>query len=178
MSRTYSVGGTYTITISGKNPNEVTGFNGFGNPSYLSSVSSWGGFNLTSLFAAFANINGLLTSFPSLPSTVTDIGYIFAGSRNLTIDLSSWDVSGVRLMNNAFEGINFNPNIGSWNVSNVTNMDYIFLSSSFNSDISNWNVGKVTDMYGMFAACSSFNQDLSKWNVGNVINIKGIFIKT
>jgi len=64
---------------------------------------------------------------------------------------------------------NMNLDISAWDVSNVRNMNNMFsISGEFNQDISSWDVSKVTDMSTMFMDAYSFNQDISAWDVSNV----------
>jgi surface protein len=85
-------------------------------------------------------------------------------------DISSWDVSNVKNMNETFgNASSFNQDISSWNVSNVEDMGSMFMSArSFNQDLSSWDVSNVTNMNRMFSYALVFNQDLSKWCVTNI----------
>ena len=86
---------------------------------------------------------------------VTNMGYMFYGSDNLT----SLDVS-------------------HFNTQNVEEMDYMFYgSSSLTSlDLSHFNTSKVTDMHDMFSYCSSLTSlDLSHFNTSNVTNMGSMF---
>jgi surface protein len=60
-----------------------------------------------------------------------------------------------------FSETSFNEDISGWDVSKVKNMNEMFVyASSFNKALI-WNVSKVIIMGGMFAYASLFNQDLS-----------------
>jgi hypothetical protein len=61
----------------------------------------------------------------------------------------------------------FNGDISKWNVSHVKNMEEMFYKSKFNGDISQWDVSKVEDMHAMFYF-ADFNGDISKWDVSKV----------
>lgn len=145
---TYFISGNVTITVSGT----ASGFGFGGNTSYvgpdlITAVNQWGsmGPGFTSLSGAFLFASSLTYVPNNVPSTVTDMSFMFL--------LAS----------------NFNSNIGAWNVSNVTTMDYMFaFVGVFNQDISNWNVGNVKTMFAMFGLTSNFNQPIGKWNVANV----------
>ena len=69
----------------------------------------------------------------------------------------------------------FNGNISEWDVSNVKNMENMFYYSSFNGDISNWDVSNVKDMKYMFCNCYNFNCNLSNWNISNVKDMENMF---
>jgi surface protein len=52
----------------------------------------------------------------------------------------------------------FNGNISKWDVSNVRDMENMFKEcEAFNCDISEWDVSNVTTMYSIFNGCKSFN---------------------
>ena len=68
----------------------------------------------------------------------------------------------------------FNGDISTWNVSNVRNMDDMFKNSAFNGDISEWDVSNVEYMSSMFEN-SRFNGDISTWNTSNVEDMDSIF---
>ena len=82
-------------------------------------------------------------------------------------DISKWDVSNVTDMSFMFLGSKkFNSDIGKWNVSKVTNMYGMFYEAeNFNQDISKWDVSNVTSMDSMFFEAKSFNQNISSWNL-------------
>ena len=92
-------------------------------------------------------------------------------------DLSSWDVSSLTYMRQAFSGCTaFNSDISSWNTSNLTNMTLAFKGcASFNQNLELWDVSNVTDMYSTFDGCASFNQDISSWNTQNVTVMNTMF---
>ncbi len=99
---------------------------------------------------------------------------IFDGMNFKYIDISDWDVSNVKSMNDMFFACNKLKSVGDiskWNVSSVTNMSGMFYGCNeleFIGDISKWNVSNVTNMTHMFNGCNNFNQDISKWNISNV----------
>ena len=61
---------------------------------------------------------------------------MFSCAKSFNGDLSKWDVSKVKYMNNMF-----------------------YYASSFNGDISNWNVSNVTIMHEMFWVAKSYKGD-------------------
>ena len=109
-------------------------------------------------------------------SAITDMSGLFH-TLKFNGDISKWDVSNVKYMNNMFYGCeNFNGNISRWNVSNVINMNGMFAGCvKFNCDISDWDVSNVKDMGGLFCRCYLFNQDISKWKVDQVTNMINLF---
>ena len=104
-------------------------------------------------------------------SRITDMSSLFQFFNNIQdIDISGWDVSKVKDMNNMFlDCRKFNCDLSKWDVSSVEDMSNMFFNcKNFNSDLSKWNVSKVTDMRSMFYECPNFNCDLSGWNVNKV----------
>jgi len=102
---------------------------------------------------------------------------MFEGASNFNSDVSSWDVSSVRLMGSMFEGAsNFNSDISNWDVSSVTDMNWMFrFAKKFNNDISSWDVTVVTSMMAMFYQASKFNTKLCNWVVKSNTNTNEIF---
>ena len=97
--------------------------------------------------------------------------------RDVTEDVTGWDVSGTTSMEQTFRGtFYFDQDIGSWDVSSVTNMGHMFSQNPvFNQAIGNWDVSSVTDMGGMFAETDAFNQAIGDWDVSNVTNMGYMF---
>ena len=119
-----------------------------------------------------ANLNIIDTS------EITDMVWLFDNSMNIqNIDISQWDVSGVKDMRYMFWGcVNFNSDLSKWDVSKVRNMSNMFSGcTKFNCDLSKWDVGRVEDMNNMFYNCKNFNSDLSRWDVSNVTDMHGMF---
>ena len=106
-------------------------------------------------------------------SNVKEMNNMF-GDSNFNGDISEWDVSNVKDMTGMFGFSKFNGDISNWDVSNVTNMKYMFFASKFNGDISQWDVSNVTEMEFMFED-SEFNTDISNWDVSNVKKMIGMF---
>jgi surface protein len=92
--------------------------------------------------------------------------YYLSLEEDFNEDISRWDVSNVKSMENLFWHCSlFNQPLGNWDVSNVTNMEQMFYyATSFNQPLGNWNVSKVTSMHRMFENATAFNQSLSEWN--------------
>jgi surface protein len=205
---TYTNSGTYTIQISVAAVDNVSQITRFGvydyysswsGSEYLTAITDWGDFNgITSL----NNIGrSALTSVPiTVPNTVTDMSYMFAGATSFNQDLSwdvgqvtnmshmffragsfnqdigNWDIGQVTDMSSMFEGaISFNQDL-SWNVALVENMSNMFNgATSFNGAIRNWDVGQVSYMTAMFADASSFNKDIGNWDIGQVTDMSSMF---
>jgi len=114
-------------------------------------------------------------------SDVTDMGWLFEPSQNITndddFDISSWNVSAVTNMAGMFFGASsFNQDISSWDVSSVVFMGLMFVqASSFNQNIASWDVSSAQRTNFMFEAATSFNQDIGNWDVSSVELMDGMF---
>ncbi len=169
------------------------------------SIDQWGDNSWTSMDGAFSRCRNLeikATDAPDLSgvtnmnsmffgtsvnsdlnhwdvSNVTHMGSLFAGARQFTGGVSSWDVSNVIFMGGMFNGTQIDDDLSGWNVSKATNMAAMFAgTASFNSDISGWDVSNVTTMASMFARAQKFNQDISGWNVSKATDMAGMFADT
>ena len=116
-----------------------------------------------------------IDSFYNYNTSICRDSGLFQGIQFKYIDISDWDVSNVKSMEDMFSWCKELKSVGDiskWDVSKVTNMNGMFSNCYyFNQDISGWDVSSVKDMSFMFYNCKKFNQDLSKWNVLGVKNI-------
>ncbi|MGL1937146.1 MAG: BspA family leucine-rich repeat surface protein, partial [Fibrobacterales bacterium] len=177
----YTTEGEYSVSISGNLQNLGRGWM-YGeeilSAEKLVMVTSFGDIGLIGLHGAFAYTKNLKEVPSVLPSSITDLSYLFESSKveNVT-GLCDWDVSGVTNMASMFnDAKSFNQDIGSWKVDNVTDMSRMFSEAeSFDQDIGSWNVDNVTDMNSMFSGVGSFNQDIGNWKVDSVTDMNGMF---
>ena len=99
------------------------------------------------------------------------------------IDISDWDVSNVKDMDNMFCNCHDLKSVGdlsNWNVSNIESINYMFYCCNQLTsvgDLSNWNVSKVKFMTSVFDKCKQLKSigDLSDWNVSNVKYMDDMF---
>jgi len=184
VTHSYAQPGTYTITIVGT----CNGF-GFSEPfnnefsqdhSKLIDVEKWGAMRFHNKGWQLNNLPNLETfsadDTPNL-SNITDMSYMFAGTRNFNDDLSGWDVSSVDKMTSMFKDANaFNGDITQWDTSGAQWMDGMFESADrFNRDISGWNTSSVKVFNGMFLRTLDFNQDISSWNTSAAMYMNFMF---
>lgn len=168
---------------------KITGYaRSFGRDSYylntpdtlmpsLVKVKSFGNLGITNLAYAFNRAINLIEVPENLPSTVTNLQYMFNEARKFNQDLNSWNTSNVTDMAYMFQKSSaFNGCIKDWNTSNVTRMTGMFKDAeSFNQETGQWNTQNVTSMLGMFYAATAFNQNIGKWNTQNVTNTINMF---
>jgi surface protein len=154
---TFAQVGTYDIAIGrGSDTGPWLTQLGDGDTTYpgvnvITAVQSFGDLGIESL-SGFLHGGGNPTMPADIPSTVTDLSFMF---RNATT---------------------FNQNITSWNTFNVTDMSFMFSNTgAFNQPIGNWDLTQVTDLHHMFSGASAFNRNLSAWNTANVVNMAGVF---
>jgi surface protein len=145
ISHTYDVPGIFTVKIYNSLEQFGNGVEGYTNANKVFKVIDFGNINITSLSGAFNNAINLIQVPTTIPSTLTDISYLF------------------------FEATKFNdPNIISWNVQNIIDISYIFFNAKkFNQPLDNWNTSNHTAnitrfTYFLFGAIA-YNQTLAQW---------------
>lgn len=188
-NHTYASAGQKKVVILGT----LTGFSNQ-SPIQLIRVKSFASVGLTDLNSAFLACINIVEMTATLPSSVLDLSYCFAGSivgttaATNTFNLAaigSWNTANVKFMTGMFHNNPaFNQDISSWNTGQVVNMSYMFgtsadepqdgLRSVFNNNINTWNTSSVTNMSYMFVG-ASFNGNLNSWNVSNVTTMKNMF---
>jgi len=176
LTHTYQEDGLYEIVIRAK----IFSSFGWGRMEALNSTSlleivSWP--NVPTLSGAGKGAINLQTVPTSLPSTVTNISFLFEGAASFNQSIESWNTENINNMEGLFKDtVLFNQSLNEWNVSNVENMKGLFEgATSFNSKIDKWNVSNVINMIEMFSGAKSFNQNINNWNVSNVENMSSMF---
>jgi surface protein len=140
----------------------------------------------------FGGENADITNITNINPTITPetIGQYWNDTKEL---ISTWDVSRVTNMSNAFnmtflydqntqintsyisKSESFNIDISSWNTENVTNVQYMFRScKEFNQDLC-WNTIKISNFNGMFYDCIIFNGDISLWDTSSGTDFSSMF---
>lgn len=171
----YTSTGKKTVTVTG----EVGNFGSFtnANNSRLIRVLSWNNVKITSFEHAFYYAENLISVPTTLPNTVTDISYMFAGASSFNQPLNTWDTKNVSSFKGTFMGAtSFNQPIGTWNTQSMKEIYAMFSgATSFNQDISAWNTQSVSNFGAVFLDASSFNQPIGNWNTNSVILMFDMF---
>jgi len=185
ITHTYSVAGTYTVSISGEFP-AIYFANPFnkkeGDDDKILSINQWGTIKWKSMTNAFAGCDNLDVMAYDIPDFSNGLmtNFMFAACPSLVgnTSMNFWDVSTVTNMNLMFQKCPlFNQDISDWDVSAANGLNGMLAHcTSFNQDIGSWNVTNVENFGSLFAHCSSFNQDISGWDVGNATSMNGMFL--
>jgi hypothetical protein len=124
------------------------------------SVESFGDLGITSLNDAFRDATSLTAVPSTLPDTVVSLEGTFLGASIFNQDISGWLTPGnnVELTHEMFEkAYAFNQDLSDWDVSGVKTMDEMFdgagTTMAFNQDLSNW------DFSGLDRAWAGGNAD-------------------
>ncbi len=175
----YVLNGSYIVKISGslshfgsENPKKPVIIG----PSLIS-VENWEGLGLNSLSFAFYEASRLISVPTSLPTSVTDLDWMFTGDSSFNQNINTWNTDNITNMGGMFYGaVSFSQPIGSWNTQRVTNMVAMFADAiSFNQPLSTWNTVKVEDMSSMFYNAHAFNQPIGTWNTASVTDMSWMF---
>ena len=179
LNHTYSAIGEYDVVVT-LTSGSYNAFGAVEEPAigiqYLTSVTSWGP-DFTSLSRAFDSATILTSVPPSLPTSVTDLSYMFSGATSFDQSINSWNTSQVTNMSGMFSGAtSFNQPLNSWVTSQVTNMTAMFQQAiSFNQPLNSWNTSQVTNMTAMFTNANSFDQSINSWVTSLVTNMNAMF---
>lgn len=121
----------------------------------------------------------VITVPDKLPEEIESTESMFESATDFNGNLSSWDVSNVRVMKNMFKNTKgFNGDLSSWNVSNVIDTSGMFHeATAFNRPINSWShkTRNIENMESMFEKATVFDQNLNDWNTSKVLNMKSLF---
>lgn len=205
-ARSFTAGVTYQVTFQGTYTAITRNQTSFSLDlnKCLRSVDHLGSNSgVTNMNQAFAQATNL-TSVPAhVPTTITNMQYMFWGDTQLNDpDISTWDVSNVTVMSDMFESAtSFNQSLNDWNISKVEYMDYMFSgaknfnqpldkwvptglrftrnmfqnATTFNQPLNTWNTSQLYNASYMFSGATAFNQPLDKWNVAKVSDVSYMF---
>jgi len=83
---------------------------------------------------------------------------------NDKLSVSNWHVGNVVDFTSMFQQSTFEDDLSRWDVSSGRYMNQMFAGAHyFNSNLDQWDVRNVQDMTEMFAAAEQFNQNLCSW---------------
>jgi surface protein len=189
VTHTYSVAGTYTITITGfikgwdfSNYAGVVG----GDRLKITSITQWGCLRLVDNNAALVagafygcenlNLSGVTDIF-NFKGVTNSNGMLRTCRLNSTIpNLDKWDVSKIKVFRSMLREMpTFDQNVGNWNVSSGEDFVALFNGhatiapyGSFNNgnsdSIKNWNMSNATSIAQIFYAQPKFNQPIGSWD--------------
>jgi len=188
ITHTYSVPGTYQISISGIFPQiyfySYQGAASPGDVDKILEVKQWGSVVWGSMFGAFAGCSNLDITAVDIPdlSGVNSLNSMFLDCSSLVGNSSfgAWETGNIQFAGYMFKNaVLFNQDIGAWNVSGIQEMSGMFSDAkALNHSLNSWDVSQVTNMNVMFAGASNFNGDIGNWNVSNVTDMGGMFNRT
>ena len=170
-SKTYAVGGTYDITITGV-------FTGWSVSNYADKlkirvIKQWGilkfSVGAARQFWGCSNLTVTATDVPDLSGS-SSYSLFFASCSSLVNipNLQLWEPTGNSIWDQFFIFCtNFiGVGIEDWPTDHVTNMSRMLLGCpNFNRPIGAWDTPLVTNMWRMLQSSTSFNQDLSGLNI-------------
>jgi len=98
---------------------------------FITEVISFGDLGITSLSGAFAGLaNPILPA--DIPTTVTDLSWMFYFATNFNRDISTWNTSNVTDMTQMFrDATSFNQDLSGWCVTNITIKPAVFDERAF-----------------------------------------------
>ena len=185
-TKTYTVAGTYQITIKGKCIGWV--FNNNGDILKILSVQQWGslslGTNQGNYFYGCANLNLSSVSDVLNLSGLSSINYCFRACSSITTinRINEWNLGNLSLTGLFYSCTSFNQDLGLLDVSKSSSFSEMFFGCNlFNnggsSSINNWaiNTSNGVSFFGMFQNAPAFNQPLGSWNTSRVTSMNRMF---
>jgi hypothetical protein len=105
-------------------------------------------------------------------SLATSMQGVFYSNTEFKGDLSTWDVSNVKMMRSMFanSGIQ-NSGIAYWNTACLQDASYMFSESGLRPDVdlSKWNTKNCRDMSSMFENTAIVDSGIGRWDVSSVV---------
>ena len=120
------------------------------------------------------------TDCPEQPLNVSTTYMMFSGYASAHLDLSSWDVSRVEVMDCMFyqsDGLT-GLNLNNWDTRSLESANSMFMTCDKlrRLCINNWDMGNVTDVTDMFAYCIRLSElNLSKWQLHDSCHTNNMF---
>ena len=165
----------YPCTYEGELVNNASYQNGQYGYFYIAAESGWKA-SLIDRNSTEPVTTKLCTTINGKP--IVNMNGMFASSKAVSIDTSSFDTSKVTDMGAMFVGVKAEElDFSSFDTSNVTNMGAMFATAEVKElDLSSFNTSRVTDISGMFNSASNIKSlDLSSFDTSNVTSFGGLF---
>ena len=147
-------------------------------------ISGWkvdGVANMTGMFEGCVSLKDLKLPKNIVTGKTDQVIGMFAGCRSLvSLDLSDWDVSGIKSLGCLFSGCEKLTSISvkSWKTSNIRDMSKTFAdcSSLERLDLSGWDISQVKTLSWTFAGCSKLvDLNISGWKTGSLERAFDVF---
>ena len=186
VTKTYSVAGTYQITIKGRCIGWV--FNNTGDRLKILSIQQWGslslGTNQGNYFYGCSNLNLSSVSDVLNLNGLSSINYCFRACSSITTinKINEWNLRNLNPIGLFYACTSFNQDLGALNVSNVTSFAEMFFGCNlFNNggspSINNWSINTSVDIsfFAMFQNAPAFNQPIGNLNTSRVTSMNRMF---
>ncbi len=175
ISHTYSVSGTYQISITGTFGG--FSFNNGGDKLKLDTIDQWGDIVFTYLQSAFYGCTNLTIISGVLTHSGTSLASLIRNCTSLTsFELTEIDTSTVENFNNFAEGAN---SLIALSVENLNMQSAKFCNSMFEDcsaitmlDVSGWDVSSLLQASSFVEGCSNLTTlDVSLWETDNITTL-------
>ncbi len=145
ITYTFATPGVFIVKIYNSLEKFGNGVEGYPNTNKIFRILDFGNINLISLSGACINASNLIGIPNTLPSTITDISYLF------------------------FEASKFNdPNITLWDTTNITDISYMFFNAKlFDQPLDNWNMDNLQRFTYFLYGAISYSQTFAQWIIDN-----------
>ena len=188
LTHVYSVGGVYTIKISGSLPQII--FNNGGDRLKVLSIDKWGNNQWLRLLNSFRGCSNLVINAIDIPNTslVTSLISAFQNCTSLTsFSMAGWDLSSCTYLGGGFQGsfngctslIDFDFTGTVLNTTSNVSMREMFWNCTSLTTVTGFNTlntSKVTSLYYAFRSCTSLTSlDMSGIDLSNCSDFLGMF---
>lgn len=137
--------------------------------------------NMEIMFAHCVSLRELKLPERFVSASVENTTHMFYRCEDIDeLDVSGWDVSGVKYMQGMFKECRYlhELDVANWDVSSAEDMSWMFscCNQLDTLDMRDWNVSNVRDFALMFEECSVLRElDLSGWDTSSAVTMEGMF---